>query len=71
MTTTQTTMIKAKKDLYNAGKCFSKGQTYEVNRPVTMAASLMDLQAINDQGQKHIIGAWWREFEIITDETED
>ena len=62
--------IIAKKDLYNAGKCFTSGVTYEVvnmhqtHKPL-VNAGLIDKQVINDQGERHIIGSWWREFEII------
>lgn len=58
------TIIIAKKDLYNAGKCFTKGKEYEVPRVIKYEASLMDLSVINDQGQPHTIGSWWREFKI-------
>jgi hypothetical protein len=64
-TTTQTTTIKAKKDLYNAGHCFTKGKTYIVNKLITTPASLMETQIINDMGQPHNIGSWWREFTIV------
>jgi len=59
------TTIKAKKDLYNNGKCFTKGKTYQVQREVSTEAGLMDLQTINDQGQPHIIGTFWRDFKIV------
>jgi hypothetical protein len=71
MNTTQTTTIEAKKDLYNAGKCFTKGKQYEVNKPVKTAAGLMEAQVTNDMNQPHLIGSWWREFEIVENETED
>jgi hypothetical protein len=57
--------IKAKKDLYNCGKCFTKGKTYHVNKDVKTEAGLMEAQTINDQKQQHIIGSWWREFKIV------
>ena len=59
------TIISPKKDLYNAGKCFTAGKEYEVNKLIQTPASLMDVEIVNDQGQRHIIGSWWREFEII------
>ena len=65
----ETTIIQAKKNLYNAGKCFTKGKEYEVNKPIKMAASLMETQVTNDQNQTHIIGSWWRDFEIVENET--
>jgi hypothetical protein len=61
----ETTTIKAKKDLYNSGKCFTKGKTYTVNAAVRTPAGLMDRQITNDQGQPHYIGAWWRNFVIV------
>ena len=61
----ETTTIKAKKDLYNNGKCFTKGNEYTVNKPIKSKAGLMEAQTTNDQGQPHIIGSWWREFELI------
>jgi len=57
------TTIRAKKDLYNSGKCFTKGHEYEVERDINYLASLMDTSVINDMGQPHIIGSWWRDFE--------
>ncbi len=57
--------VKAKKDLYNSGKCFTKGREYEIEGNVYNQASLMDLATINDQGDRHIIGSWWRDFKIV------
>lgn len=59
------TIIEAKKDLYNAGRCFTKGKQYEVMKPIQVEASLMDITTTNDQGQPHIIGSWWRDFVIV------
>lgn len=60
------TTIKAKKDLYNGGKCFTKGKTYTIERrEIKTEAGLMEAQTTNDQGEPHIIGSWWREFKII------
>ncbi len=61
-----TTTIKAKKDLYNGGKCFTKGHTYTVNGTIRTEAGLMERQTTNDQGEPHNIGSWWREFKIIS-----
>lgn len=61
------TIIRAKKDLYNGGKCFTKDKEYTVNKIITTTASLMDTQILNDQGEPHNIGSWWRNFEIVTD----
>jgi hypothetical protein len=59
------TTIKAKKDLYNYGRCFTKGQTYEVEQQVTNTAGLMECLITNDLGQPHRIGSWWRDFIIV------
>lgn len=59
------TIIQAKKDLYNKGKCFTKGKIYKVQRSITTEASLIDIQIINDLGEPHNIGSWWRNFKII------
>lgn len=61
------TTIIAKKDLYNGGKCFTKGKEYEVrlSRPIHTEATLMDAHVINDLNQDHVIGSWWREFKIV------
>ena len=60
------TKIKAKKDLFNHGKCFTKENIYTVDGIVSINAGLMEKTTINDQGEKHIIGSWWREFTIIS-----
>jgi hypothetical protein len=65
------TIIKAKKDLYNGGRCFTKGKTYTTNRNVSTEAGLMDAQVKNDMNQDHIIGSWWREFTIVEESEED
>lgn len=59
------TIIKAKKDIYNAGKCFTKDKTYEVQKDCTAESSLMEATTINDLGEKHIIGSLWRDFKIV------
>lgn len=59
------TVIKAKKDLYNNGKCFSKGKKYVVNASIRIEASLMEVSVLNDLGESHIIGSWWRSFSIV------
>lgn len=63
------TKIKANKNLYNSGKCFTKGKTYTVSKEVKTEASLMDIMVVNDQGENHIIGSFWRDFEIIGQKT--
>lgn len=62
--------IKATKDMFNAGKCFTKGETYEIinmhqTHTPKVNAGLIDKQVINDQGEKHLIGSWWRNFKLI------
>jgi hypothetical protein len=59
------TIIKAKQDLYNVGKCFTKGKTYVVHKRITTEASLMETKVMNDNDELHNIGSWWREFEIV------
>ena len=59
------TIIKAKKDLYNRGKCFTKDKEYTVQTDVRISAALIDLATTNDLGEPHIIGTFWRDFEII------
>lgn len=58
------TTIEAKKDLFNKGKCFTKGKQYTVST-VNTEASLMERQTVNDLGEQHLIGSWWREFKIV------
>lgn len=58
--------IKAKKDLYNNGLCFSKGKIYPIDPSVSTLAGLMERQVINDLGEKHNIGSWWRDFKEST-----
>jgi hypothetical protein len=59
--------IKATEDLFNIGQCFTKDRTYTVvtGRNITTEASLMECQTINDLGEKHLIGSWWRKFKIV------
>lgn len=59
------TKIKCKKDLFNNGKCFTKGKTYHTNRTLYNEASLMDVKIKNDLNEMHIIGSWWRNFKIV------
>ena len=57
--------ITPTKDLYNNGKCFTKGKDYHVENPITTEANLMERIVTNDMGEPHIIGRWWRDFEIV------
>jgi hypothetical protein len=59
------TDIIAKKDLFNGGKCFTEGSVYTVPKQVLTEAGLMESTVINDQGQPHKIGSWWRNFKLI------
>ena len=63
----EVTTIRAKKDLYNGGKCFTKGREYTITgwNKIKTKAGLMEAQTTNDQNEPHIIGSWWREFTII------
>ena len=56
--------IKAKKDLFNHGLCFTKGNIYFINSEVKNSAGLMEKKTVNDQGENHLIGSWWRNFEL-------
>ena len=62
------TTIKAKKDLYNNGKCFTKGKEYKTvsDRTVKTESGLMEVMVTNDQGEAHVIGSWWRDFKIVS-----
>lgn len=61
------TIIKAKKDLFNGGQCFTKGNKYEVqNKCINTEAGLMDCIVENDLGERHRIGGWWRDFKIVS-----
>lgn len=66
----ESTTIRAKKDLYNQGKCFKKGHTYVVGKLVKCEAGLMEAQTINEFGKPHIIGGWWRDFDIVREDEE-
>ena len=59
------TIIKAKKDLYNGGLCFTKNKEYKVNVPITNLASLINLTVVNNLGQRHCVGMWYKHFKNI------
>lgn len=67
----ETTIILCNKDLYNKGKCFSAGKEYTINKAIRNEAGLMESTVINDLGEKHTIGSWWREFTIANPEVEE
>jgi len=53
--------IKCKKDLFNAGQCFTKNKEYELVEKypnLTNTYSLVDKHVINDLGERHCIGMW-------------
>lgn len=59
-------VIRAKKDLYNNGKCFTKGKEYETTKTINNQRDLLDnARTINDNGEPHYIGLWWKHFKII------
>lgn len=60
-----TTTIKATKNMFNAGLCFTKGKEYVINKQLHNEASLIDIKTTNDQGEPHNIGGWWRNFKIV------
>lgn len=60
------TTIICTKDLYNGGRCFTKGNAYEVSGRIATAAGLMDKMTTNDMGEAHIIGNFWRNFKIVS-----
>lgn len=55
--------LKALKNLDNAGRCFTKGKTYEVLNKYSHGG-IMDYRVINDQGEEHIIGCFHRHFKL-------
>lgn len=60
------TTIKAKKDLYNNGKCFTKGKEYVIGKNATKQSDLIDnAYTTNDLGEPHLIGSWWKNFKIV------
>lgn len=60
-----TTEIKAKKDLYNGGKCFTEGRSYYFVGQVKSQSGLMNVKVINDLNEPHTIGIWYKDFEIV------
>jgi hypothetical protein len=60
-----TNTIKAKIDLFNDGKCFTKGKYYQLLRPIGQRHELMNAMAINDLGQSHQIGLWYKHFTLV------
>jgi len=63
------TTIKAKKNLYNRGKCFTKEKEYSVDGLVKTESELAYARTVNDQSQPHIIGSWWKDFVIVSNQS--
>jgi hypothetical protein len=61
------TKIKANKDLYNGGKCFTKGKTYQLRSPIKIIAEILGKQVTNDLGEPQVIGTWYRNFSLVKD----
>lgn len=59
-------IIRAKVDLHNGGLCFKKGKEYKVHKTLPNRASLTEVKVINELGEPHLIGGWWRQFEIVS-----
>lgn len=57
--------IRATKNLFNRGKCFTKGKTYQIRRDVKNTYELFDCMTTNDMDEVHIIGTWWKYFELV------
>lgn len=68
---TEQTQVRAKRDLYNKGKCFTKDKIYVYDGRIDVLPSLMEKTLINDLGERHIIGSWWREFELVKEEEDE
>jgi hypothetical protein len=64
------TKIECLKDLYNGGKCFTKGKVYTVEREIKTELSLIDVRLTNDLDEPHVIGHWWANFKIIEHEND-
>lgn len=65
MKTGNTTTIRCNKDLFNNGKCFTAGKEYTILRVIYNQYELIDSIVKNDLGEPHVIGVWWKEFEIV------
>lgn len=59
------TKIRCKKNLYNNGLCFSKGTVYECDFHIDNKTQLIDRIVWNDLKQPHMIGSWYKHFEIV------
>lgn len=59
------TKIRCKKNLHNMGLCFSKGTVYECDFYIRSEHQLIDKMIWNDLKQPHIIGMWYKYFEIV------
>lgn len=59
------TKIKCYRDLHNGGRCFTKGKVYESTTDLRDQSSIIDATVINDLGERHVIGMWWKNFRKI------
>ncbi len=59
------TKIIAKKDLFNGGKCFTKGKIYQTGKTINTQSDLMGAATTNDLGEPHFIGNWWKNFKVL------
>lgn len=57
--------IKCNKDLFNDGKCFTKGKIYETNISLKDNSSIINAVVVNDLGERHHIGMWYKHFNKI------
>jgi hypothetical protein len=62
-----TVSIKAKKNLYNSGRCFTKGNvyTFDTYKTIVNTYSLIECIVTNDLGEPHIIGNYHKNFIIL------
>lgn len=59
------TQLKAKKNLYNKGKCFTKNKIYIIPEVILTPKELSCKTIVNDLNENHIIGNFWKYFEIV------
>lgn len=59
------TTLKAKRNMYNYGICFTAGNFYTITETIGSEKELIGITIINDLGQLHKIGNWWSYFTIV------
>lgn len=61
------TTIKATKDLIHGDgtKSFTKDKEYVTQRNITEKHQLMTADVINDTGEQHTLGTWYKHFKIV------